>query len=117
MPQAQDQGENPRIESKSAHIMLLALGSNLASPVGTPAEIVLTALSELEKMGASIRVVSALYSTPAFPAGNGPDFVNAAAEICANWSAEEALSRCHAVEAQFGRTREVRWGQRVWTLI
>lgn len=92
--------------------ILLALGSNLASLSGSPATTLRAALSGLEEMGASIRAVSPFYSTPAFPAGNGPDYVNAAARISANWTAEEALSRCHEIEAELGRERLQRWGQR-----
>lgn len=112
MSQAQVQGENPKIERRTEHDVLLAFGSNLASSVGTPADTVKMAIQELAKRGAAIRVLSAMYSTPAFPAGNGPDFVNAAARIGAPWSAQETLAICHAVEAELGRTRTVRWGQR-----
>lgn len=92
--------------------MLLALGSNLTSQIGSPEETLWAALNKLEARGGVIRHVSPFYSTPAFPAGNGADFVNAAAEISAEWSPQEALSACHAVEMALGRTREVRWGER-----
>ena len=96
--------------------MLLALGSNLTSNAGSPAETLRAALHRLEKLGAAIRAVSTFYSTPAFPEGNGPDFVNAAAVIGAEWSAEQALAICHRIEAEMGREREVRWGQRTLDL-
>ncbi|MEM7519926.1 MAG: 2-amino-4-hydroxy-6-hydroxymethyldihydropteridine diphosphokinase [Pseudomonadota bacterium] len=92
--------------------MILALGSNLASSAGAPPDTLRASLAELANRGAAIRAVSAYYSTPAFPAGNGPDFVNAAAVIRADWSPQKALAHFHAVEAQFARTRDERWGQR-----
>ncbi|MEW9918421.1 2-amino-4-hydroxy-6-hydroxymethyldihydropteridine diphosphokinase [Marimonas sp. MJW-29] len=94
----------------------LALGANLASPAGAPAETLRAALNQLSEKGAAIRAVSAFYSTPAYPAGNGPDFVNAAASISADWSPRETLDIFHAVEADLGRTRSTRWGQRTLDL-
>lgn len=92
--------------------MLLAFGANLASTNGTPSQNLAHALDRLAEMGAAIRAVSPFYSTPAFPAGNGPDYVNAAARISAGWSPDEALARFHEIEAELGRERVTRWGQR-----
>ncbi|NNK15304.1 MAG: 2-amino-4-hydroxy-6-hydroxymethyldihydropteridine diphosphokinase [Sulfitobacter sp.] len=96
--------------------ILLALGSNLTSSAGSPDETLRAALRSLEKHGAAIRAVSSFYSTPAFPAGNGPDFVNAAVDISADWSAQETLAICHQIEAEMGRQRAQRWGQRTLDL-
>ncbi|MFK7836065.1 MAG: 2-amino-4-hydroxy-6-hydroxymethyldihydropteridine diphosphokinase [Sulfitobacter sp.] len=96
--------------------MLLALGANLASNVGSPSETLKSALCALEKKGGAIRNISPFYSTPAYPAGNGPDYVNAAAEICAEWSARETLAIFHEIEAEMGRERVQRWGQRTLDL-
>ncbi|MEP5729070.1 MAG: 2-amino-4-hydroxy-6-hydroxymethyldihydropteridine diphosphokinase [Sulfitobacter sp.] len=92
--------------------MLLALGANLTSTSGLPLETLKLSLLALENEGAVIRKVSSFYNTPAFPAGNGPDFVNAAAEISADWDAEQTLAICHKIEHQMGRARLQRWGQR-----
>lgn len=92
--------------------IFLALGANLASSAGTPAQTLGLALRHLENAGAAIRSTSPFYSTPAFPAGNGPDFVNAAANIRADWSPMETLEICHQIEKELGRTRDKRWGQR-----
>lgn len=116
MPQAQDHGEKSDSSLNSPSSMLLALGANLTSNVGAP-EITLRAALELLKIrGAVIRAISAFYSTPAFPAGNGPDYVNAAARISAPWTAAQALSICHEIEEELGRSRAVRWGQRTLDL-
>ena len=92
--------------------VLLAIGANLTSSVGPPAETMGAAVSALEEKGAAIRGISAFYSTPAFPVGNGPDFVNAAAKVCADWTPERFLEVFHEIEASMDRVREKRWGQR-----
>ena len=60
---------------------LIALGSNVFSPWGDPTATVLKAISELVGRLGTDAVQSPLYGTPAFPAGAGPDFVNAAIRI------------------------------------
>tara|TARA_R110000868_G_scaffold400956_3_gene675897 strand:- start:66832 stop:67323 length:492 start_codon:yes stop_codon:yes gene_type:complete len=56
--------------------------------------------------------VSRFFRTPAFPAGAGPDFVNAALELCSDAAPEEVLARLHDVEQAFGRLRTTRWAAR-----
>lgn len=96
--------------------LLIALGGNLASSVGNPQETLKSALKLLQISGAVIRATSPFYHTPAFPAGAGPDYVNAAARVEAAWDPEKALGVLHRIEAQFGRERVQRWGQRTLDL-
>lgn len=96
--------------------MLIALGSNVTSQFGPPESTISAALKALENRGALIRAVSRYFSTPAFPEGNGPDFINAAADLDAPWDPATALSQLHEVEAEFGRQRDVRWGARTLDL-
>ena len=70
----------------------------------------------IESRGGVLEAVSDFYATPAFPAGSGPDYVNAAAAIRSDWTPDEALSLLHGIEAEMGRTRDVRWGQRTLDL-
>jgi len=107
--QSQSGGNLPQNQST----LLIALGSNMSSDVGSPAEILHRAVTEIEDAGAVIRSKSPIYSTPAVPLGSGPDFVNAAISIAAPWAAPEAIAILHGIEARLGRRREVRWGQRV----
>ena len=70
----------------------------------------------LEKLGDSgLRLVkfSGFFATPCFPEGAGPDYVNAVASFTGIQDPYTVLSVLHDVEAEFGRQREVRWGQRV----
>lgn len=60
--------------------------------------------------------MSRLFSTPCFPVGAGPDYVNAAALIETELTPEGLLRRLHEVEAMFGRQRVQRWGQRTLDL-
>ncbi len=59
-----------------------------------------------------ICAVSRFFSTPCFPAGAGPDYVNAAARIRTSSTAPALLERLHDVEKRFGRERRERWGAR-----
>ncbi|WP_299612838.1 2-amino-4-hydroxy-6-hydroxymethyldihydropteridine diphosphokinase [uncultured Tateyamaria sp.] len=93
--------------------ILVALGSNMSSDVGSPIETLQKAISELENLGAVIRAKSRFFRTPAVPSGSGPDFVNAALAIDAPWSAPETISRLHEIEAGLGRRRAGRWEQRI----
>ena len=95
---------------------LIALGGNLTSPCGDPHMTQRAALNSLKNLGAVIRAVSGCYHTPAYPAGAGPDFVNAAAIISANWTPQELLLHLHDIEAEMGRKRDTRWGQRTLDL-
>lgn len=96
--------------------ILIALGGNLHSDAGSPDQTLRAAITRLQEEGAEIRKVSRFYATPCFPAGAGPDYVNAAAEIGVTAPPSEALALLHRVEAAFGRARDRRWGQRTLDL-
>nr|WP_246849536.1 2-amino-4-hydroxy-6-hydroxymethyldihydropteridine diphosphokinase [Rubellimicrobium arenae] len=93
---------------------MVALGSNLASPRGGPAETVAAAMALLADLGRAARP-SRLWKSPSWPPG-GPDYVNAAAMVETALSPEEVLARLHGIEATFGRTRDLRWGARTLDL-
>lgn len=90
----------------------IALGSNQSSIVGGPKAIVLQAIQMMENIGFHIGGVSRFFRNPAFPAGSGPDYINAVVDVTSTWSCLEMLEKLHEVEAGLGRTREVRWGAR-----
>lgn len=91
---------------------LIALGSNMSSDVGSPSEVLESALAEIEKSGAVIRTKSQFYCTPAVPKGNGPDFLNAVIAVECRWAALETMALLHDIEARLGRRRAERWGAR-----
>jgi len=97
-------------------LTLIAAGSNLTSTWGNPRETILKARLFLEaKIDAQVKV-SALYQTPAFPPGAGPDYVNAAFATDSTISANETLEILHQVEAEAGRERQDRWMSRTLDL-
>ncbi len=95
---------------------IIGLGANLPSDHGTLVKTLQAALGMLAGDGVEIQAVSRFYSTPCFPAGAGPDYVNAAALLRVDMSATDLLSRLHKVEASMGRERAERWGQRILDL-
>lgn len=90
---------------------LIALGANAASPSGAPEATLRAAMTRIEALGTGARH-SRLWRSPAFPAGSGPDFVNAATAIETELGAEALLAALHKIEAEFGRERQNRWGPR-----
>ncbi len=93
---------------------LVAFGANLNFGEMSPKSTILAAIAELDRVGLPVTRLSTLYQTPCFPAGAGPDYVNAAAvvtlrHIC---TAVDILACLHTVEAKFGRERVQRWGMR-----
>lgn len=103
--------------ARSIHA-LVALGANLPFE-GEPPEVTLErALKALAEEGLSLLAVSRFYATPCFPAGAGPDYVNAAAVLDAGPEGDPAsiLARLHRVEFGFGRRRDTRWGMRTLDL-
>lgn len=95
---------------------MVALGANLPSAAGPPDITLRSALRKLAEAGAWDVVASRFFATPCFPAGAGPDYVNAAARLRFDGGPEEVLAMLHRIEAEFGREREQRWGQRVLDL-
>ena len=95
---------------------LIAVGANIPSAAGDPAETVAAALGHLSETGGGVVAISGYYRTPAFPPGSGPDFVNAAAVLRTAEGPEAVLARLHAAEARFARRRDVRWGPRTLDL-
>lgn len=90
----------------------IALGANLPSSQGAPDETLHAALQDLSASDDVVVATSRFYRTPCFPAGAGPDYVNAAAHVRSSLSPRDFLDRLHAIEAKFGRERIERWGMR-----
>lgn len=116
MSQALGHGENGDRPLKTSDDVLIALGSNLTSPAGSPSDTLHMALKALKERGAVIRGQSPIYRTPAFPAGAGPDFANAAAWLTMDGTPKQFMAALHQVEAELGRVRVARWGQRTLDL-
>lgn len=98
--------------------ILIALGANLPNGMQSPAETLRAALAALPAAGLRVERASRFFATPAFPAGTGPDYVNAAARLRSAPGMDPAaiLAALHGVEARFGRARAERWGMRTLDL-
>ncbi|SMX30814.1 2-amino-4-hydroxy-6-hydroxymethyldihydropteridine diphosphokinase [Actibacterium lipolyticum] len=112
MSQPSRRHQNDILSNGNLDLSLIAIGSNVTSLLGNPEDLVLGAVTSLPSDSIRLIAISSLYTTPSFPAGSGPDFVNAAAVIESDLSAHELLLRLHEVEHNFGRSRDVRWGAR-----
>lgn len=99
----------------SFDMILVAIGGNALSHAGDPCATVRAAIAMLQAEFSDL-MVSNLYETPSFPAGTGPDFVNAACVFRSALPPEDILSTLHKIEADFGRERRLRWGQRTLDL-
>lgn len=102
----------PFLRDTPERLTLVALGSNAESPHGGARTTVQAAMAALQASFEDGIAVSRLFATPAFPTGSGPDFVNAAVAFHSVAAASDILDRLHGIEAEFGRTRRARWGQR-----
>lgn len=92
---------------------LVALGANLPTWAGIPSDSLRRALLLFATENIDIISVSRFWKTPAFPIGSGPDYVNAAACVRTDLTADALLEHLHGIEAELGRIRDGgRWQAR-----
>lgn len=96
--------------------VLISLGGNKTSRIGGPAATTVFGIHRLRELSLGAMRISPLYVTPAFPAGAGPDFVNAAVMFVSDLTAPDLLAALHLIEAAAGRSRAARWGERTLDL-
>lgn len=97
-------------------IMAIGLGGNLPFQGSPTAVTLVRSLRRLSGTEVVILAVSRFFQTPCFPAGAGPDYVNAAVLVETRLSVAELLQRLHGIELEFGRARAQRWGMRTLDL-
>lgn len=95
---------------------LIALGSNKESSLGDARETVQKAMLLVGELSDFPAQFSQLYGTVSFPAGAGPNYVNACMIISTAISAKDLMQELHQIEAVADRVRTVRWGQRTLDL-
>lgn len=93
---------------------LIALGGNMNFGGLSPEGVMTSALHAIAQAGLTVTRQSRLYATPAFPAGSGADYVNAALRLdLATPHTPESLYRVLAgIEQAHDRQRLRRWGAR-----
>ena len=97
-------------------MILVALGSNMPGPWGTPRDTVLCAIAELKRFPLKLVAISQLLTTKAFGVENQPDFINAVAVVETALAPESLLRKLHMIERAAGRKRGRRWGPRTLDL-
>ncbi len=97
-------------------MILIAIGSNISGPWGTPQQCVKRALQALNHDGLKLVDSSRLFLTAPFGKPNQPSFVNAVARIETHLPPLALLQKLHAIERLAGRRRAVRWGPRTLDL-
>ena len=102
--------------SDSSMACLIGLGSNQERGSLNPVDIISSSIYALLDHSISLKKISRFFRTPAFPAGSGPDFVNAAIMTRTKLPPQELLAVLHKVEQQNARLRETRWAARTLDL-
>ena len=86
-------------------MILIALGANLPSPAGKPADTLNAALADFAVRSITIEKRSGFYRSAAWPNPSDPPFVNAVAAVRTPLSPRNLLAALHEVESSFGRKR------------
>ena len=86
----------------------IALGSNLPSVWGNPADNIRVAAEKLSAAGIQSIACAPLYITTPVPKSDQPDFVNTVMQIEFSGTPEQALQICHQVEREMGRVRQTK---------
>ncbi len=105
-----------RFSPQQRQFALVALGSNMPFESAEPMQTLTAAISLMVNDSTTVTSVSRFYRTPCFPAGAGPDYVNAALRLETGVGAADLLGLLHRVESRFGRARTQRWGMRTLDL-
>ncbi len=95
---------------------VIALGANLSLRGCGPKVTLEQSIIAMSEAGLMIRSTSRFFATPCFPAGAGPDYVNAAVLIETDLTPQAVLDQLHRIEHDFERAREQRWGMRTLDL-
>ncbi len=102
-----------RLERVNAAPVVVALGTNLGDRGQTLAEAV-AALRALP--GLTLTAVSGIVATDPVGGPEQPEYLNAVVVGRSTIAPADLLAELHRIEAEHGRTREVRWGARTLDL-
>jgi 2-amino-4-hydroxy-6-hydroxymethyldihydropteridine diphosphokinase len=90
-------GELPKI--------FIALGANIPSSAGSPADTFRAAVRALEARDVQVLEISRFHQTAAWPDPSDPPFTNAVARVGTSLQPLALLELLHEVETDFGRKR------------
>jgi 2-amino-4-hydroxy-6-hydroxymethyldihydropteridine diphosphokinase len=91
--------------SNDSSQILIALGANMPSRAGPPAQTLKAALAALGDAGVGVLKVSSFLQTEAWPDPGDPPFTNAVAAVQTSLQPVALLELLHTVETAFGRVR------------
>lgn len=95
----------------------IALGTNLRFAALSGATLIESAIADMRLHGLAADAVSGVWETPAWPAGEQPNFFNAIVDVTTSGLGPEALyCQLASIETRFGRERDERWGPRTLDL-
>ncbi len=97
-------------------MIVIALGANLPSRFGTPAETIQAAVAALEADGIKVLQASRIWLTAPVPVSDQPWYHNAVVTVETALDAFALLSALHKIETEFGRVRYERNEPRVLDL-
>ena len=97
-------------------MILIALGSNVFGPWGSPAETLDRAVVEIASNGAKVLAQSSWIETEPYGQTDQASFVNGALSIKTHLQPEALLTMLHGIEVAAGRKRREKWGPRTLDL-
>jgi 2-amino-4-hydroxy-6-hydroxymethyldihydropteridine diphosphokinase len=86
-------------------MILIALGANLPSKVGSPERTIEAAKVALAEKGVRVLRASRTWTTPPFPASSQPLFRNAVISVESDLGPQELMDVLQKIEKDFGRLR------------
>jgi len=105
----------PEINIKYEHV-LIALGANLPSGIGTPLQTLNAAVKALEAKGVKVVRQSRWYKSEPVPVSSQDWYINGVISVETDLEPEALLVLLHEIEDQFGRERGERNAARVLDL-
>ncbi len=97
-------------------MIVIALGANLPSKYGNPAQTLEKAVDSLEENGLKIIAKSRTYLTAPVPISDQPWYHNSAVSVKTELDAFQLLGLLQKIENEFGRIRTIRNAPRVLDL-
>lgn len=97
-------------------MILIGVGANLPGANAHPLESVHQLIDRLPDYGLRLLKSSPFYETPPLGPPGQPPYINAVMRVQACLSPHALIRRLHQIEADFGRTRRIKWGPRTLDL-
>jgi len=97
-------------------MIIIALGSNISGPWGTPADTLDRAVAEISDNAIEVVARSTWIETKPYGVTDQPGFVNGAVQVKTHLIPVELLKTLQKIEVLAGRERRERWGPRTLDL-